>query len=509
MFHKGFCLPALLLAATLLHAQDLKQIEKKVTEFELPNGMHFIVFERHDAPVIAFNAYVNAGSANDPIGKSSMAHMFEHMIGKGIRSVGSKNWPEEQKALQKVEQVYDKVEAAEKSGSKEQVTQLKAELKDAIETANSYVDPNAYVRTIEEEGGAGFNASTGLDATQYFYSLPSNKAELWFLLSSEFFKHPVFREFYKERDVIQEERRMRVESDPQGKLFEKLLATAFTKHPYRYLIGPASEIDGLRAKDARAFFEKYYVPGDVTVALVGDIDPARAKALAQKYFGDIPKGSVPPPIAEVEPPQEKERRASLTLDTQPVLLIAYKRPDQNDKADPVLDVISGILSSGRTGMLYKDLVRDRKIALAAQAVATVPSGKYPNLFVFFGLPNAGHTTQELEQGIYSNLEKLKNEKVDEETLQRVKTKIRAGQIRQLDSNSGLAAQLPYYEVNYGDWRYMFKGLDDIEKVTAEDVQRVARQIFVPEHRTVVYSVKPEAGTSDDATKGNAKKEAAQ
>src|SRR5947208_6446349 len=216
MFPRRIFLPVFLAAAVSLLAQNLKEIEKKVTEFTLSNGMHFIVLERHDAPVVSFNAYVNAGSANDPVGKSSLAHMFEHMIGKGVRSVGSKNWPEEEKALARVEQVYDKVEAAEKRGDKAGAAKLETELKDAIATANSYVVPNAYVRTIEEEGGHGFNAATGNDSTVYFYSLPSNKVELWFLMSSEFFKHPVFREFYKERNVVQEERRMRVESDPQG-----------------------------------------------------------------------------------------------------------------------------------------------------------------------------------------------------------------------------------------------------------------------------------------------------
>jgi predicted Zn-dependent peptidase len=279
---------------------------------------------------------------------------------------------------------------------------------------------------------------------------------------------------------------MRVESSPQGKLMEKLLQTAFTKHPYGEWTGPVEEISALRAKDARKFFEKYYVPSNVTVAVVGDVEPARAKALAQKYFGDIKPGPAPPPVTEVEPPQEKERRVTMQVDAQPMLLMAYKRPDQRHKDDPVFDVIAGILSSGRTGLLYKDLVQGKRIALAAQAGATFPSGKYPNLFIFLGLPNAGHTLEELEKGMDSNIEKLKKEPVNEATLQRVKTKVRAGLIRQLDSNSGLAQQLPFYEVMYGDWRVMFKGLEDIDKVTAADVQRVAKEYFVPERRTVVY-----------------------
>jgi predicted Zn-dependent peptidase len=479
-------LPVLLTAA-LLPGQNLKEFEKRVTEFQLKNGMKFLIVERHDAPVVAFNAYVNAGAANDPEGQASMAHMFEHMIGKGIRSVGSTNWPAEEKALARVEQVYDKLDAARAAKNQDQIKAMEAELKDAIESANKWVEPNAYVRVIEEQGGVGFNASTGSDATNYFYSLPSNKLELWFLMSSEFFKHPVFREFYKERDVVLEERRMRVESSPQGKLIEKLLQTAFTRHPYGEGIGSAEEIGSLRAKNARKFFETYYVPSNVTVAIVGDVTPARAKELAQKYFGDIPAGPKPPQVTAVEPPQTEERRVPMQLDAQPMLVAAYKRPNEKDKDDPVFDVIAGILSSGRTGWLYKDLVQEKRIALGVQAIPSFPSSKFPNLFVLFALPNAGHSVEELEKAMYAVVDRLKSEKVDDTTLQRVKTKVRAGLIRQLDSNSGLAAQLPFYEVTYGDWRMMFQGLELIEKVSADDIQRVARQYFVPEHRTVVFN----------------------
>ncbi|HYO81709.1 MAG TPA: pitrilysin family protein [Bryobacteraceae bacterium] len=478
------------LLALPVAAQNLAEFEKKITEFKLANGMKFIVLERHDAPVIAFNAFVNAGSADDPNGMAGMAHMFEHMIGKGIRSVGSKDWAAEEKALERIEQLYDKMQAARQGGNAEQLKTVEADLKDAIASAEAHVDPNAYVRAIEEQGGVGFNAGTASDYTNYFYSLPSNKLELWFLMSSEFFKQPVFRQFYKERDVVLEERRMRVESDPQGKLIETVLHTAFEKHPYREGIGPAEEISNLRAKDARAFFQKYYVPGNVTVAVVGDVDPARVKQMAQKYFGDIKPGPMPPPVDVAEPKQEKERRVAMQLEAQPMLVMAYRRPDQRHPDDPVLDVIQGILSGGRTGWLYRDLVQKERSALGVQAIASFPSGKYANLFLFFGLPNAGRTVQDVEKGIESVVNRLTEQPVDAATLQRIKTKVRAGLIRQLDSNSGLASQLPFYEAMYGDWRMMFRGLQDIEKVTAEDVQRVAKTYFVPSSRTVVYTEQP-------------------
>jgi predicted Zn-dependent peptidase len=492
------------LTITSLPAQNIKELEKRVTEFTLSNGLRFIVFERHDAPVVAFNMFANVGSVDDPAGQSSMAHMFEHMIGKGTTSVGTTNWKSEEKALAAVEEIYDRLDAERNKGpraDKQRLQELEASFKDAVESANSYVDPNAYVRVIEEQGAVGFNAGTAKDYTTYFYSLPVNRMELWFLLSSDWFKRPVFREFYKERDVVREERRMRVESSTQGKLFELMLGTAFLAHPYRNLIGWASEIEALRAKDAEAFFQKYYAPSNVTIAVVGDVTPAEVRKLADKYFAPIPARATPPGVSIVEPPQEGEKRAVFATPDQPTLVVGYKRPNQTDKDDVVFDVIGGILSSGRTGLLYKSLVRDKKLALGAQAGASFPSGKYPNLFVLLAAPALGKTVEENEKAIYEVIDQLKNEKVDEVTLKRVKTKLRAGLVRQLDSNSGLASQLPFYEVMYGDWRVMFTGLDEIDKVTAEDVQRVAKQYFVAENRTVVNTVKPTAAAKP-ATKEN-------
>lgn len=496
----------LLCLAFAAQAQSLQEFEKRVTEFTLANGMHFIVLERPVAPVVSFHAYVNAGAVNDPRGHTGLAHMFEHMIGKGTVSVGTKNWAEEEKALAAVEAAYDRLEQERRKGVRAEAARLKeleAGLKAAIDKANSYVDSNAYVRVIEENGAVGFNAGTSADSTVYYYSLPANRAELWFVLASEWFKRPVFREFYKERDVVREERRMRIESSPQGKLFEVAMATAFAAHPYRTLIGWASDIENLRARDAEEFFKRYYVPGNVTIGIAGDVNPAEIKRMAEKYFGPIPAGPLPPPVITVEPPQEGEKRVVVETDAQPFLFIGYKRPDQRHPDDPVFDVIAGILSSGRTGWLYRELVRDRRIALAAGAQSGVPGAKYPHLFVLYSVPAAGKTIEENEKAIDDVLGRLKNEKVDAETLQRIKTKVRAGLIRQLDSNPGLAAELASYHVNYGSWKVMFTGIDDINKVSAEDVQRVAKEYFTQRNRTVAYTVSPPKD-SGGTTKGGAR-----
>jgi predicted Zn-dependent peptidase len=495
---RALSLCSLLFCAPLcLPAQDLKAFEKKVTEFSLANGLHFIVVERHEAPVVSFHTYVNAGSVDDPSGATGIAHMFEHMAFKGTETIGTKDWPAEKRALDAIEAAYDKLQAERNKGPKAErarLDTLQAQLKMAIDRAQYYVDADAYTRIIEENGGAGLNAGTSLDSTEYYYSLPSNRIELWFLMESQRFLQPVFREFYKERDVVMEENRMRVESSPQGKLMQAYLATAFAAHPYRNPPGGwPSDILNLRRSDAAAFFQKYYVPSNLNIAIVGDVNPAEARRMAEKYFGPLPARPQPPLLHTEEPRQEGGKTVQVETPAQPVMMIGYKRPSLYDKDDPVFDVISGVLSSGRTGILYKELVRDQRIALAAQTGDNFPGARYPNTFLFFLVPNQGKSIDDMQKALDLVMERFIQQKVDAQTLARVKVKTRASLIRQLDSNAGLANLLTTYYAIYGDWRKMFTSLEELDKVTAEDVQRVARQTFVPQRRTVAYTVAPAGG----------------
>jgi len=428
--------------------------------------------------------------------------MFEHMAFKGTPSIGSKNWPEEKKALAEVENIYARLEEERRKDLRadpKKIASLEAVLKAAIDKANLYVEPNAFPRIIEENGGVGLNAGTSLDSTEYFYNLPANRIELWFVLESQRFLHPVFREFYKERDVVMEERRMRVESDPQGKLMETMLASAFEAHPYRRMPGGwASDIQSLRVRDAEQFYKTYYVPANITIGVVGDVDPKQTRALAERYFGRLPAGPLPPLVHTVEPQQEGPRQTQVESPAQPFELVAYKRPDQYDKDDPVFDVISGILAGGRTGIIYKEMVRDKQISLAAGAEADFPGSKYPNLFMFYVYPALGHTIQDNEKTLGELIERFKKDTVDADSLARVKTKRRATLIRQLDSNAGLAQLLTSSYVNYGDWRKLFTSIDDVEKVTAGDVQRVARKYFVTNARTTAFDFQPAQGEAQPA-----------
>jgi predicted Zn-dependent peptidase len=464
--------------------------------------MHFIVLERHATPVASFHLHVDAGAVNDPKGRTGVAHMFEHMIGKGTPSVGSKNYELERAALNEIEGLYDQLEAERNKGFRADpnaIERMQAQVKVAIDKANAYVDQNAYPRVIEENGGVGFNAGTSVDYTIFHYSLPANRAELWFLMQSDWLRGVVFREFYKERDVVREERRMRIESSPQGKLQETFIATAFSAHPYQnFIAGWGSDIENLRATDAREFFQTYYVPGNMTVAIAGDVDPKEMRRLAERYYGPLAARPMPPAPRTVEPKQEGEKRLEIESPSQPIVLMGYKRPNARHADDAVLDILSTILASGRTGLLYKDLVRDKKISLAAGAVANMPGSKYPSLFMLYAVPAVGHSVEENERAAYAILDKLSKEPVDAAALDRAKTKLRAGVIRQLDNNPGMAMQLALYHVSYGNWRKLFTAIDDLNKVTAADVQRVAREYFGKANRTVAYTVTPKPASPGGA-----------
>lgn len=505
LFSTRLWLVAALACAMAAPAQNLQEFEKSITEFTLDNGLHFIVLERHDAPVVSFQTYADVGSVDDPKGRTGLAHMFEHMAFKGTAVVGTRDYEKERQALDRVDQAMDAVESERRKGhlaDEKRLQTLREEAHKAIQEAAELANSEEFSRLIEENGGTGLNAGTAADATFYVMSLPSNRLELWFYLESERFLHPVFRDFYKERDVVREERRMRTESSPLGKLVEAFLAAAYSAHPYGWPgVGWASDIEGLTVDDARQFFETYYVPANMTIAIVGDVDPARVRSLANAYFARLPKRPLPPAVETEEPAQEGQRRLEVISAAQPVTLVGYKKPSKYHPDRAVFDVISSVLSGGRTSWFYKELVRDRQIALQAGGFPDFPGDKYTSLFLFYAFPSSGHSVEENEQAMYELIEKLKNEGPDQETLQMVKTKARAGLIAGLDSNPGLASQLASYHAGYGDWRQLFRWLDEINAVTAADVQRVAKQYFTAQNRTVAYLVKPPAEEDGQGKKG--------
>jgi len=276
---------------------DFSELENSVEEFTLDNGMKFIVLEQHQAPVVSFVIYANVGSVDDPKEYTGLAHMFEHMAFKGTTTLGSKDIDAELKLIAVEDSVFMELRSERLKGRLADSARI-AELTEAYDAARdaSYelVEPNAFSKLVRRQGGVGMNAGTGSDQTVYFYSLPSNKVELWMALDSERFLNPVLREMYRERDVVAEERRMRIDSSPFGRLFEELLGLAFRAHPYGIsTIGHMSDIQNYSREYAKTVFEKYYGPSNLVVAIVGDVKIKDVRRLAKKYWGRIPYRPAP------------------------------------------------------------------------------------------------------------------------------------------------------------------------------------------------------------------------
>ncbi len=463
----------------------LDRVIQRIKEFRLDNGMKFIVLQDRQAPVISFVTYADVGGADEPDGQTGVAHFLEHLAFKGTPSIGTTNYEAEKELLDELDILFDKIQIVKAAGTEEQLARLEGEFDRKLVEASQYVKQNELGRIVETAGGVGLNAATSSDYTAYFYSFPANKLELWMSLESERFLDPVFREFYKEKEVILEERRLRTDNSPIGKMIEKFLGTAFSKHPYkRPTIGYEEDIRNLTRQDVRDFFAAYYVPSKLTIAIVGDADPAEVERLAKIYFGRYPQKPEPNNYIAAEPPQQETKDVTLNLNTQPWYLEGYHRPDQEHPDNAVYQIISGILSDGRTSRLYQSLVEEQQIALAAEGFSGFPGEKHPNLVLLYTLTAPGHTVEEVKVALGREIERLKTELVAEEELERVKTQARASLLRTLDSNMGMARLLAEYEAKTGSWRNLFKELEKIAAVTAEDVQRVAKATFVPENRTV-------------------------
>ena len=477
--------------ATSKHSQTqdtLRDIQSRVTEWTLKNGMKFIVLERHEAPVTTFFTYADVGAAQETKGITGLAHLFEHLAFKGTKTIGTSDYARERLAMEKVDKAFIALRDERLKGTKadqRRIKQLEDEFKNAQEEAGKYIVKEEFGEAIERAGGRGLNASTASDATTYFFSLPSNSMELWFYLESERFLNPVPRDFYRERDVVMEERRMRTESQPIGKMIEEFLSVAYKAHPYgEPVVGHMSDLENITRADAEAFYRRYYIPSNLTAVLVGDVDPMRARQLSEKYFGRIPSVPKPDPLRTVEPPQEGERRVTLRLQAQRLIVIGYHKPDINHPDNAVYDAISSLLSEGRSSRLYRSLVRDKKVAVFTGGFPGFPGQKYPGLFIFFAFTAPFQTNEAAEKALDEEINRLRTELVSQEELEGVKRRARANLIRQLDDNTQMAAALASWQGLTGDWRNLFRQLDKINAVTPADIRRVANATFTRENRTV-------------------------
>jgi predicted Zn-dependent peptidase len=484
----------LLLCASGAAAQSYLDLEDRIEEFTLDNGMRFLVLSDHSVPVFSFTTVVSVGSSDEVRGHTGIAHLLEHMAFKGTSVIGTSDIRRERQAMAAEDRAFAALLAERGKGHRadpERVAELQAAFDAAKETARRYVVSNQYGSIVEQHGGVGLNASTWTDFTQYYYSLPSNRLELWAYLEGSRMADLVLREYYTEKDgPVTEERRMRVDDSPMGRLFmEEFQNLAFQAGGYRHsTIGYMSDLRNMTRQDAQDFYERHYIGPNMTVAVVGDVKADDVRRLARKYFAQVP-GGAPRPVLTQEPDQLGEKRLVMRQDAQPLLLVGYKIEGINHPDWPVYQAIADVLGQGRTSRLYTEAVKNRQKAVQCMSFAGYPGVRQRTLLAVMGIPAKDVTAAELEEIVLAEIQRLVDDGVTAEELAGVKQRARANFVRGLTGNRNLAGQLAMTQAMTGDWRNIFREVERIEAVTVEDVARVAAEIFQERNRTVAMSEK--------------------
>ncbi len=479
------CFMALFLFLPVISAEAQTLVDK-VQEHQLENGAKVLLVERHSSPTVAAYISFSVGSVNETSNQRGAAHLLEHMLFKGTKTLGTRDYHAEKPLLAEIESIGKRVDLLKNQPQADPVelAELRTKLKALQDKHRSLVVKDEFSRIYAENGGVGYNAFTGKDQTTYLINLPANKLELWAAIESDRLQNAVFREFFTERDVVHEERRRSYESDPGGMLYETLIATAYKVHPYRDpVIGWNSDIDNLSLEDIRSFFLQYYRPANMVITLVGDFDSTSALTLIKKYFEPIDSGVRVPVVTDKEPPQNGQRRVHVTFDAEPQMMFAFHKPTMPDYHDYVFDVIMQMLTEGRTSRLYQSLVLKQQLVLGAGSF-TAPGSRYDNLLILAMSPRQGVSFAQVEKALHDEIERLKNDPVTYAELNKAKKQITTGMLQRLQDNSGLARMLSSYQV-LGDWHYVVSYPDMLKKVTPDDVMAVAKRYLTDDNMTVV------------------------
>lgn len=510
---------ALVAASLALAAQIRVPIQKKV----LANGLTVMLVERHHAPIFSARIGFKAGSADDPMGACGVAHVVEHMLFKGTKSFGLKNPADaskEEEMLRQEDALWEAIAAEQQAleeasrrafyatgkpglGTSPRLEQLRKDFEALQKAHQALVAPNEYGALYEAVGGTGLNAGTAMDFTFYQVSLPRNRFEFWCRMEADRLANPVFREFYTEREVIKEERRMTLEDGtgnlgPMGVLIEPFQAAAFPYQPYgRTGIGPMSDLYALKRTDVQAFFTRYYAPNRAALVLVGDLKMDEILPTVEAYFGKIPRQEDPRPPHTVAPEQNGERRIVVEKDMTPMLRVGWHVPAMGHPDVPALNVLAEILTTGRTSRLYKAAVEGRQLTTGFGATYGDPGAKFPTLFTVSATVKGDHTTQELEACLYEELEKLQKDGPTPAEVARVLKKSEMTLLQKLQDHDSLATEIAVVWAITGDENAFLADLDRTKEVTPADVQRVARTYFTAKNRVVATLVRPaEEGPKD-------------
>jgi len=493
-------LPLLVPAVSL--ALEPPPVFDRVEELRLENGMLFLLLPRHDVPSVSGRIRVRVGNVDNPTGQTGLAHMFEHMAFKGTDRIGTHDWEAERIILDSVAaagEAHCREMGLRERGDPEKAERLHAELNRLVEKQAELTIFMDFTKTLDTYA-LYWNAWTNVDFTQYETDVPANHLEAWMLMESERLQHPVFREFYPERDVVIEERRERTEDNPNGLAWELFYSLAFTAHPYRFpTIGYMSDLETLSQRNAERFFETYYVPNNMTAALVGDFNLEETKRLIEAYFGDMPPGIPPPEVTTVEPVPRGIRRGVVREGTERSVKICFPGFSCRHRDAVVAEYLSAVLSRDNTSRLNRRLDLEEKAVLR---VFTSPDGgfkRYPGVFEISVSLMEGFTNEIVEEMIWEELERVITEPVSDAKVDEIRRSLRKEYYYDIETNGDLAGELVSYQTVHADWRRSYRRFEDHETVTSEEITRLASDLFRRDLATVVY-LEPEA-TSESGEEG--------
>ncbi|MBI5708728.1 MAG: insulinase family protein [Candidatus Eisenbacteria bacterium] len=482
-----------------------------IEEHLLANGMKLVLVPRHLSPTVAGAWVARVGSANERPGITGISHLFEHMMFKGTHVIGTRDYEKDVRLIEQQEALQDSIRAelsalraAQRRGELDDMTkpesktprmrELEKRFDGLVAEQRANMVKNEFNTVLQRNGATGINAFTNNDMTVYFETVPANRLELWFWMEADRLRNRVFREFYSERDVVYEERRLRTESTPTGKFAESFDAVFWDASPYAWpVVGWPSDVASITRAQADEYYALYYQPQNLTAVLVGDFDPKAALALAERYLGAIPPGARPAPeMITMESRSLAEKRFHGEAETNPAATVRWHTVAFTHRDAPVLEIVDGLLT-GPAGRLRRSLVLKQGVATSARA-AHEPL-KYEGSFEITAEAKEGRTPEEVEQAIYGEVERLKSEPVGADELQAAKNRYLTAAYRQLNSNFLIGLR---YAVSEG--RGDLHGAERIEAavqgVTSEDVQRVAQAYFTKEGRAVAIWTRKGGGAED-------------
>ncbi len=498
----------------LVMASDAPKIEKMAEEFTLDNGMKWVVIRKPGLATVSAGWVAHVGSANERPGITGISHLFEHMMFKGSDRIGVKDAAQDRETNNQLDQIREQmfveeraIRAKVRKGygdsmndaalTSQRLTELKQQFEELIKRQRENLVKDEFDKIYTGEGAVGMNAFTNEDMTVYFISVPKNKIELWFWMESERLSRPVFREFYSERDVVFEERRMRTDSTPTGAQDEIFSSMLWGNTTYNWpVVGWPSDISAITRAQASEYFDIFYAPNNLTACVVGDVDPAAVKAFAKRYFDHIPRGkTAPPDVITLPIDQRGERVYTAEVDSAPESELYWRTVAYNGVDAPALDVLGEVLS-GKSGRLYKRLVLGDQIA--TRVGANLDARKYGGAFGVFAEGKNDTDPAQLQAVLLEELEKLKKEGITADELTRVQNSLKGNQFRQLDNPFWLMVQVLITDGLSYDWRDLDRYQERINEVTAADVQRVANTYLTLENRnTKRFSRKADAAVEPD------------